>query len=94
MIYADQAIDGPVIGTLVVILDRGVSSNHFLFWIDFVIPSSPRHKPSRRANGEIKQRNLPNRRSYGKQDPFCVVRLGKEHKRTDADKRGGQTPVW
>ncbi|RPA76984.1 hypothetical protein BJ508DRAFT_213247, partial [Ascobolus immersus RN42] len=62
MIYADQAIDGPVIGTLVVILDKG--------------------------------RNLPSRKSYGKQDPYCVCRLGKEGKRTEADKRGGQTPIW
>ncbi|KAF8471159.1 hypothetical protein BDZ91DRAFT_514943 [Kalaharituber pfeilii] len=61
-IYSDMSIDGPVIGTLVVILDRG--------------------------------KNLPNRKTLGKQDPYCVARLGKEAQRTEPDKRGGQTPKW
>ncbi|KAF2106831.1 hypothetical protein BDV96DRAFT_590540 [Lophiotrema nucula] len=39
-------------------------------------------------------RNLPNRRTMGKQDPYCAARLGKEAKKTDTDKRGGQTPRW
>lgn len=61
-IYADMSIDGPEIGTLVLIVDRA--------------------------------RNLPNRKTMGKQDPYCAARLGKEAKKTDTDKRGGQTPRW
>ncbi|CAD6567230.1 MAG: hypothetical protein ASARMPRED_000555 [Alectoria sarmentosa] len=61
-IYADLTLDGPEIGTLVVIVDRA--------------------------------RNLPNRKAMGKQDPYCAARLGKEAKKTETDKRGGQTPKW
>ncbi|KAH4932401.1 hypothetical protein HBI39_211560 [Parastagonospora nodorum] len=39
-------------------------------------------------------KNLPNRKSMGKQDPYCAARLGKEAKKTKTDKRGGQTPRW
>ncbi|EXJ88783.1 hypothetical protein A1O3_01847 [Capronia epimyces CBS 606.96] len=39
-------------------------------------------------------RNLPNRKTMGKQDPYCAMRLGKEAKKTNTDKRGGQTPKW
>ncbi|KEF62742.1 uncharacterized protein A1O9_00715 [Exophiala aquamarina CBS 119918] len=39
-------------------------------------------------------KNLPNRKTMGKQDPYCAMRLGKEAKKTDTDKRGGQTPKW
>ncbi|KAE9964479.1 hypothetical protein BLS_008284 [Venturia inaequalis] len=39
-------------------------------------------------------KNLPNRRSMGKQDPYCACRLGKEAKKTKTDKRGGQVPRW
>ena len=39
-------------------------------------------------------RNLPNRKTMGKQNPYCAARLGKEAKKTDTDKRGGQTPRW
>ncbi|KAL9612392.1 MAG: hypothetical protein Q9167_002986 [Letrouitia subvulpina] len=39
-------------------------------------------------------KNLPNRKSMGKQDPYCAARLGKEAKKTETDKRGGQTPKW
>jgi len=62
MAVADMTVDGPVIGTLVVIMDRA--------------------------------RNLPNKRTMGKQDPYCAARLGKEAKKTKTDKRGGQTPKW
>lgn len=41
-----------------------------------------------------KAKNLPNRKSMGKQDPYCAARLGKEAKKTSTDKRGGQTPRW
>ena len=41
-----------------------------------------------------KAKNLPNRKAMGKQDPYCALRLGKEAKKTDTDKRGGQTPKW
>ncbi|KIW68835.1 hypothetical protein PV04_04755 [Phialophora macrospora] len=39
-------------------------------------------------------KNLPNRKTMGKQDPYCAMRLGKDAKKTDTDKRGGQTPRW
>ena len=39
-------------------------------------------------------RNLPNRKTIGKQDPYCAMRLGKEAKKTETDRRGGQTPKW
>ncbi|KAL8999547.1 MAG: hypothetical protein Q9169_001635 [Polycauliona sp. 2 TL-2023] len=61
-IFADMTVDGPEIGTLVVIVDRA--------------------------------KNLPNRKTMGKQDPYCAARLGKEAKKTETDKRGGQTPRW
>ncbi|KAJ6257867.1 LOW QUALITY PROTEIN: hypothetical protein Dda_7656 [Drechslerella dactyloides] len=61
-IFADMATDGPLIGTLVVVVDKA--------------------------------KNLPNLKSIGKQDPYCVLRLGKHVKKTDPDKRGGQTPKW
>lgn len=61
-ILADMSIDGPQIGTLVVIVDRA--------------------------------KNLPNRKTIGKQDPYCAARLGKIAKKTTTDIRGGQTPKW
>lgn len=61
-IFADMTVDGPEIGTLVVIVDRA--------------------------------KNLPNRKTMGKQNPFCAARLGKDAKKTETDKRGGQTPKW
>ncbi|KAI8064675.1 C2 domain-containing protein [Gongronella butleri] len=42
----------------------------------------------------LKARELPNREIVGKQDPFCVFRLGEEAKRTKTDYRGGQHPIW
>lgn len=39
-------------------------------------------------------KNLPNRKTIGKQDPYCAARLGKEAKKTKTDVRGGQTPRW
>lgn len=39
-------------------------------------------------------KNLPNRKTMGKQNPYCAMRLGKEAKKTGTDKRGGQTPKW
>lgn len=61
-IFADMTVDGPEIGTLVIIVDRA--------------------------------RNLPNRKAMGKQNPYCAMRLGKEAKKTETDRRGGQTPRW
>ena len=61
-IYADMTVDGPEIGTLVLIVDRA--------------------------------KNLPNLKSMRKQDPYCAARLGKEAKKTETVKRGGQTPKW
>ncbi|RKF55645.1 putative c2 domain containing protein [Golovinomyces cichoracearum] len=39
-------------------------------------------------------KNLPDRKTIGKQNPYCAARLGKEAKRTETDHRGGQTPKW
>lgn len=39
-------------------------------------------------------KNLHNRKTIGKQDPYCAARLGKEAKKTATDVRGGQTPKW
>lgn len=39
-------------------------------------------------------RNLPNRKLFGKQSPYCAVRLGKLSLKTGTDNRGGQTPKW
>lgn len=61
-IYADMTVDGPEIGTLVMVIDRA--------------------------------KNLPNRKTMGKQNPYCAARLGKEAKKTGTDQRGGQTPRW
>ncbi|OQN97162.1 hypothetical protein B0A48_17259 [Cryoendolithus antarcticus] len=61
-IFADMTVDGPEIGTFVMIVDRA--------------------------------KNLPNRKTMGKQNPYCAARLGKEAKKTETDKRGGQTPRW
>jgi hypothetical protein len=61
-IFADMTVDGPEIGTLVMVCDRA--------------------------------KNLPNRKTMGKQNPYCAARLGKEAKKTNVDKRGGQTPRW
>ncbi|CAK7228785.1 hypothetical protein SCUCBS95973_006998 [Sporothrix curviconia] len=61
-IFSDMSIDGPIIGTLVLVVDRA--------------------------------KNLPNRKTIGKQDPYCAARLGKEAKKTNTDIRGGQTPRW
>lgn len=61
-IFSDMAVDGPLIGTLVLVVDRA--------------------------------KNLPNRKTIGKQDPYCAARLGKEAKKTNTDIRGGQTPRW
>ena len=40
------------------------------------------------------QRNLPNKRQFGKQDPYCVVVLNGETRKTKIIKRGGQHPEW
>jgi hypothetical protein len=82
-IWSDMSSDGPVIGTLVVVLDRAVGTHlkshresSLLTWMDIV------------------QKNLPNKKKIGKQDPYAVARLAKEAKRTDTDVRGGQVPRW
>lgn len=42
----------------------------------------------------LKARNLPNKRQFGKQDPYCVVLLNGESRKTKVIKRGGQHPEW
>ncbi|TQS34465.1 hypothetical protein Golomagni_05150 [Golovinomyces magnicellulatus] len=59
-IFSDMTVDGPKIGTLMVVVNRA--------------------------------KNLPDRKTIGKQNPYCAARLGKEAKRTETDHRGGQTP--
>lgn len=39
-------------------------------------------------------RNIPNRKTLGKQDVYAIVRLGHEVQRTPTDKRAGQVPAW
>ncbi|KAK9466333.1 C2 domain-containing protein [Lipomyces arxii] len=40
------------------------------------------------------KKNLPNRRTLGKQDPYCLLRIGQNAQSSNIDKRGGQRPVW
>ena len=59
----------------------------------------PRRRPAARAQcvpsrATAFQRNLPNKRHIGKQDPYCLVTLDGEKRRTKAIKRGGQHPEW
>ncbi|KAF9452035.1 hypothetical protein P691DRAFT_276912 [Macrolepiota fuliginosa MF-IS2] len=42
----------------------------------------------------LKANHLPNKRHIGKQDPYCLVVVNGEKKRTKAIKRGGQHPEW
>ncbi|KAF8745938.1 hypothetical protein AX14_004239, partial [Amanita brunnescens Koide BX004] len=42
----------------------------------------------------LKANHLPNKRHIGKQDPYCVVSVNGEKRRTKAIKRGGQHPEW
>ncbi|KAG8979146.1 hypothetical protein FRC05_009356 [Tulasnella sp. 425] len=42
----------------------------------------------------LKAKNLPNKRHIGKQDPYCVLKLDDQTRRTKAVKRGGQHPEW
>jgi hypothetical protein len=82
-IWSDLSVDGPIIGTLIVVLDKAVG----LFF-------SPLLFDVLETDSGALQKNLPNRKKIGKQDPYVVCRLAKEAKRTDADVRGGQTPRW
>ncbi|PSR73617.1 hypothetical protein PHLCEN_2v10536 [Hermanssonia centrifuga] len=42
----------------------------------------------------IANRNLPNKRHIGKQDPYCSLEWNGEKRRSKAIKRGGQHPEW
>lgn len=42
----------------------------------------------------VTQKNLPNKRHIGKQDPYASITFNGEKKRTKAIKRGGQHPEW
>jgi hypothetical protein len=42
----------------------------------------------------ILQKNLPNKRHIGKQDPYCSISFHNEKRKTRAIKRGGQHPEW
>ncbi|KAJ6551411.1 hypothetical protein B0H19DRAFT_1378151 [Mycena capillaripes] len=41
-----------------------------------------------------KANHLPDKRNFGKQDPYCTVVFNGEKQRTEVVKRGGQRPVW
>jgi hypothetical protein len=68
------------IGTLIVVILKAVS-----VLIALLSPSS---------TDRSLQKHLPNKRHIGKQDPYCVVSLNGEKRRTKAVKRGGQHPEW
>ncbi|CAO1630182.1 unnamed protein product [Parajaminaea phylloscopi] len=57
------------------------------------LPADPKHKGTL-ACVVLKAKNLPNKRSIGKQDPFAVLSIGAEKQKTKPDKRGGQHPTW
>ncbi|KAL5526317.1 hypothetical protein ACEPAF_8040 [Sanghuangporus sanghuang] len=42
----------------------------------------------------LKARNLPDKHTFSKQDPYTVIQLGPFKEKTKIDKRGGQHPVW
>ncbi|KDR83529.1 hypothetical protein GALMADRAFT_649948 [Galerina marginata CBS 339.88] len=42
----------------------------------------------------LRANHLPNKRHIGKQDPYCLVVVNGEKRRTKAIKRGGQHPEW
>lgn len=46
------------------------------------------------VRSSLSQNHLPNKRHIGKQDPYCVVTVNGEKKRTKSIKRGGQHPEW
>ena len=56
-------------------------------------PSEPVHKGTL-VCVVLKARNLPNKKSIGKQDPYTVLTMGTEQQKTKPDKRGGQHPTW
>jgi Ca2+-dependent lipid-binding protein len=47
-----------------------------------------------RSRNKSLKKHLPNKRHIGKQDPYCVVTLNSEKRRTQAIRRGGQHPEW
>ncbi|CAO1617448.1 unnamed protein product [Sympodiomycopsis kandeliae] len=57
------------------------------------LPADPKHKGTL-ACVVLKAKNLPNKRSIGKQDPFAVLSIETEKQKTKPDKRGGQHPTW
>jgi len=73
------------IGTLIVVVLKAV--RFFLF--ESVLRLSHFYTPSCPL-----QRNLPNKRQFGKQDPYCVVVLNGQTRKTKVIKRGGQHPEW
>ncbi|WFD41541.1 hypothetical protein MPSI1_000172 [Malassezia psittaci] len=42
----------------------------------------------------LKAKNLPNKRSIGKQDPYAELSIGSDIQCTKPDHRGGQHPMW
>jgi hypothetical protein len=77
-----MASDPFEIGTLIVVILKAV--RHYI--------SSSIH--FQHSHSAMQQRNLPNKRHIGKQDPYCTIRLNNETRRTKAVKRGGQHPEW
>ena len=74
---------GREIGTLVVVVLKAVCGFHRSTPYVLLSVTDPNS-----------QKNLPNKRNIGKQDPYCLVTLNGGGQRTKADKRGGQHPEW
>lgn len=46
------------------------------------------------ARAALTQKNLPNKRAIGKQDPYAELCVGSDTQCTQPDRRGGQHPLW
>lgn len=68
------------IGTLIVVVLRAVRT----------LPQTRHYMHP----NSVRQNHLPNKRHIGKQDPYCLVVVNGEKRRTKAIKRGGQHPEW
>lgn len=77
-----------LVGTLIVVVLKAVSYPPWPY-----SPQLSEGADSAHANALL-QKNLPNKRHIGKQDPYCVLKLANETRRTKAIKRGGQHPEW
>ena len=78
---------GRDLGTIVVVVLKAVSAdNETTFW-SYACGFN-------KSTVNVFQRNLRDKHTFTKQDPFVSIQLGKTTKKTEIDKRGGQHPVW